>query len=149
MRNGTDGKHSFDNVCICLCWHMQSIFSKKEREGEQPCVSDRFTLRIIFGGYLTLVYDNMKQTFLNCPQMNCDGRHVLSKWFQLAWTEQANCCHLDRSLVVQLEKQGLRMHPLQNTAYECLCVHRRRSKFKFENVCPQLVHILISILILQ
>lgn len=104
-----------------------------------------------WGCDLTSGCDNVTQTCLNCPQMNCDGRHVLCKWLQLAWTELANCCHLDRSLVVQLEKRGLRTRALQRyRLWMCVCVclflhvrvcvHAHRSQFsQFENVGPQLV----------
>lgn len=143
MRNGMDSKHSFDNVHICLCWQMQSIFSLKKKKKKYNPVEKvlmwvisfvwnyGFLLGIIYqdtvgrggGGEVDLTSgcDKMTQTCLNCPQMNRDGRHVLCKWLQLAWTEQANCCHLDSSLVVQLEKHGSRTRALQNAAHECPC----------------------------
>ena len=83
-------------------------------------------------GRLTSGWDNMSRTCLNSPQMNCDGRHVLWKWLQLAWTERANCCHLDRPLVVQLEKWGLRTQAPLSNVLVCvlLSLHTHRGKFK-------------------
>lgn len=50
----------------------------KGQKEKHPFVSDKQSLyfKEDFGGYLTSVYDNMKQ---NCPQINCDGRHVLCR----------------------------------------------------------------------
>lgn len=54
LRNGTDGKHSYDNVCIYVCWQMQSIFSLKEYRPVENIlmwlISDYLAWGIIYQG---------------------------------------------------------------------------------------------------
>ena len=62
MHNGTDGEHSFDNVCICVCWRTRSIVSFKKTNKKKTThgpvenvltwvISDCLTLGIIYHGW--------------------------------------------------------------------------------------------------